>query len=151
LPEVRRARMQVNDDAAARDDAAVLFGEHHAAAGGKHGVLEFAELGDHLPLPHPETRFALDVEDHGYAHAAAALDFLVGIVEAALQALREQASHGGLACAHHADKDESALGFHGVTILRRWINVAAEKKTAGRARPFDGVEDCVSGRSDARS
>ena len=142
--------MKVNDDAAAGDSAAVRLGEHRAAAGGQHGIVQRAEFFDHLRLPCPEARFALDVEDHGDAHATAALDLLVGIVEAALQAAREQPSHRGLARAHHADKDESAFGFHGV-ILRRWKNVKAENKTAGKARPFDGLRICVSGRSGARS
>src|SRR6185436_904025 len=100
LPEVRRARMEVYDKAARRDDAAILLGKDHAAAGGKHGILQFAKFGNHLLFPRPESRFALDVEDHRNAHAAAALDLLVGIVEAALQAFREQASHRGLACTH---------------------------------------------------
>jgi len=82
--------------------------------------------------------------------AAAALDLLVGVVEAALQAAREQPPDSGLARAHHADKDESAFGFHGV-ILRRWKNVQAENKTAGRARPFVDLRRRVSGRSGARS
>src|SRR6185295_12639452 len=130
LPEVLHTRVQVNDSAAGRDNAAILLRKHRSPAGGKYGVCQRAELGNYLRFARPESSLAFDIENHGDAYAAAALDLLVGVVKTSLQAPREQPAHGGLARAHHADKDEAALRIHGA-ILRSWKDVEAESKTAG--------------------
>src|SRR6185295_4580653 len=119
-------------------------------ASGEHRIVERAEFGDHLRLARAETGFALDVEDHGDAHPAAALDFLVRVEEVALQAPCEQTAHGGLSSAHHADKDQAARGFHGV-ILRRWKMCRYKAKRPGEPGRSAVLEACVSGRSGARS
>ena len=137
--------MQVHHDAASGDVAPVLRGQDHAPARREDGVIQRTEFRDYLRLACAEARFALNVENHRDAHAAAALDLLVGIVEVALQAPCEQAPHGRLARAHHADQDEAAFGFHGF-ILRRW-----KKKRPGRPGRSIALKGQVSERSSARS
>src|SRR5258706_14569096 len=114
--------VQVDDGALRRDAAAVLLGKPRAAAGRDDCAVERAQFGDRLRLACAETRLALDVEDHRNAHPAAALDRLVQIVEGALQPAREQPADGGLAGAHHADKDEVVALSRHTAILRSWKN-----------------------------
>ena len=105
-------RAQVDHRAARGEPAAVLRGEHGAAAGGEHDAFERGELGERLRLARAEAGLALDLEDQRHLHAAAALDLVVGVEEAQLQAPREQPPDGGLAGAHHADQVEVARALH---------------------------------------
>ena len=145
LPEMRRAGVQVDNRAARRDSAAILLCEHDAATGREHSLVERAQFRDYLALASAEPGFALDVENHRNAHAAAAFYFFVGVVERALQAAREHPSDGCLAGAHHADEDQAAFGFHDV-ILRRW----KKKRPGGPGRSMI-LKSSVSGRSGDRS
>ena len=62
---------------------------------------------------------ALDLEDHRHLHPAAGLEFNVRIDEWPVQAPGKQPRNRGLACAHHADKENVFAVFHDVIVSEK--------------------------------
>ena len=83
-------------------------GEHCAATGREHDIRALHELGDLPALAGTEARFAFDLENHRNAHARAALDLVVAVIEGFAETACEQPADGSLAGAHEADEKNVA-------------------------------------------
>src|SRR5882762_1792691 len=122
------ACLQVDDQAAAPQIAAIVFAQDGPASCRNHQRSALREFVQHGSLTASEALFALDFEDGCDRDTTARLDLAISVDEVEAECACEQASNGRLACTHHADQEQrSAVRFHGPK-----VTVVLLGKTKGR-------------------
>jgi hypothetical protein len=116
---LRYGGFQEGHPAALLYEFAIARIQHRAAAGGEHRARLLGELGDHLALAPPETRFALALENQRDVGAGHALNFLVAVHEGEAQQLSQLLAHGSLARAHGSNQKNAVAAYHAAGIINK--------------------------------
>ena len=106
------ARMQIDHEAARREQFARFHIDHRATAGGEHKIGTQCEIGDRGVLALAETGLAFLLENERDVDAGARLDFVIAVDEVHATGFGKPAADRGLAGAHRADEVDVAFGAH---------------------------------------
>lgn len=99
-------RIQIHHAACLAHHLATVRIQHRTAAGSNHHIAAVTQFSHHLRLTGAEADLTFDFEDHRHLYAGSCLDFVVGIMKWPLKCTSQQATNGGLACAHEANEDD---------------------------------------------
>lgn len=147
LELLRHAHVQVHDETALAQHAAVLRVEHDAAAGGDELAFAGAQLGDERTLAGAKAGFALAFEDQRHGGAGEFFQPLVGVDETQAEALGDALADRGFAGAHRADEDEVGSAVHDSADASIRAFSAASWRVSGE-RPVTGRLIVVAGAGD---
>lgn len=106
LPEICRLRIQIYHATCGAHCRTAVPIQYGTATRGDHHFAGSTQLGNHLRLAGTEAGFAFNFENHRHLHAGALLDLVVGVMKRPAECPCQQATNGGLACAHQADEND---------------------------------------------
>ena len=130
----RNVEVQVHDEAAFAQQAAVVRIQHRAAAGGERESVPGKQRLQDRAFARAEAGFARAFEDGGDGRAGDGFDLVVQVGETQAQAFAKQPPDGALAGAHRSDQGEVRGGIH----LRNLNKRAPSLAVPGNRRPREG-------------